>query len=140
MARLQQTTGVKERVYQQAVTFFSTNESVLAALNASFTGLAGLHESTQALNNMKSGVEKSLETLAEVGTKVQMEGIKAGYGPTIRAEPVKKLVDAVIDFQTQSMDAIKQLRQESTQNAEQIAKAVEEGQKRYAALLQKASS
>ena len=44
MARLNQTTNVKERVYAQAVSFFSTNNSVLTALKASFTELVGLHE------------------------------------------------------------------------------------------------
>ena len=44
MARLMQTTSAKERVYGQAVTFFSTNDSVLTALKASFTGMFGLHE------------------------------------------------------------------------------------------------
>ncbi|MCI0736152.1 MAG: cell surface protein, partial [Beijerinckiaceae bacterium] len=35
MARLNQTTNAKERVYAQAVSFFSTNDSVLTALKAS---------------------------------------------------------------------------------------------------------
>ena len=39
MARLMQTTNAKERVYQQAVSFFSTNDSVFTALKASFTGM-----------------------------------------------------------------------------------------------------
>ncbi len=99
MARLMQTTSAKERVYQQAVSFFSTNESVLTALKASFTGLFGLHESTQTLNQMKEGVSKSIEVLAEIGGKVQEEALKAGYGPTIRADAVKKLVDSVVTFQ-----------------------------------------
>jgi len=55
MARLRQTTSVKERVYAQAITFFSTNESVLTALKASFTGLSGLHEATRTLDSMKKG-------------------------------------------------------------------------------------
>ncbi len=50
MARLMQTTNAKERVYQQSISFFSTNETVLTALSASFTGLFGLHESTETLN------------------------------------------------------------------------------------------
>ena len=58
MARLMQTTNAKERVYQQAVSFFSTNETVLTALKASFTGMFGLHESTETLNAMKEGVSK----------------------------------------------------------------------------------
>ena len=58
MARLQQTTNAKERVYQQAISFFGTNETVLTALSASFTGLHGLHESTQTLNAMKEGVSQ----------------------------------------------------------------------------------
>src|SRR6185503_11001716 len=92
MARLMQTTNAKERVYQQSVSFFSTNETVFTALSASFTGLFGLHESTETLNAMKEGVSKSLETLSEIGGKVQEEAIKAGYGPTIRSDAVKKLV------------------------------------------------
>src|SRR5512132_2554458 len=98
MARLMQTTSAKERVYQQSVSFFSTNESVLTALSASFTGMHGLHESTQTLEKMKAGLNQSLETLSEIGGKVQEEALKAGYGPTIRAESVKKLVDSVVNY------------------------------------------
>ncbi len=93
MTRLLQTTNAKERVYQQAITFFSTNEAVLTALKASFTGLFGLHESTATLEAMKKGVSDSLETIGEIGNKVQEAAVKAGYGPTVRAEAVKKLVE-----------------------------------------------
>ena len=41
------------------------DDSVLTALKASFTGMFGLHESTQTLNTMKEGVSKSIEVLAE---------------------------------------------------------------------------
>jgi len=61
MARLNQTTSAKERVYKQAITFFGTNESVLTALTASFSGLFGLHESTKTLEAMKDGVSKNLK-------------------------------------------------------------------------------
>ena len=71
MARLMQTTNAKERVYAQSVSFFSTNDSVLTALKASFTGLFGLHELTKALDAMKEGVSKSIEILADVGGKVR---------------------------------------------------------------------
>src|SRR5690606_3579467 len=98
MARLMQTTQAKERVYQQSISFFSTNETVFTALSASFTGLFGLHESTETLNAMKEGMSQSLETLADIGGKVQEEALKAGYGPTIRADAVKKLVDSVVNF------------------------------------------
>jgi len=134
MARLMQTTNAKERVYQQAVSFFSTNESVLTALKASFTGLFGLHEATQTLNQMKEGVSRSLETLAEIGGKVQEEALKAGYGPTIRADAVKKLVDSVVNFQTRSIDIIAEMRELSTRNSAEIRDAVEDGKKRIARL------
>jgi hypothetical protein len=58
MARLHQTTNAKERLYQQAVSFFSTNETVLTALTASFTGMFGLGESTATVNAMKDGVSR----------------------------------------------------------------------------------
>jgi hypothetical protein len=136
MARLQQTTNAKERVYQQAISFFGTNETVLTALSASFTGLHGLHESTQTLNAMKEGVSQSLEDLADIGGKVQEEALKAGYGPTIRAESVKRLVDSVINFQTRSREIIQEMRQLSTQNATEIRAAVEQGRERLARLVE----
>jgi hypothetical protein len=137
MARLKQTTSAKERVYKQAVAFFGTNETVLTALSASFTGLFGLHESTRTLDAMKEGVSDSLEDLGEIGGKVQEEALKAGYGPTIRAESVKKLVQAVADYQERSHDIIDEMRTLSTRNSEEIRDAVEEGKKRMAKLEQR---
>lgn len=134
MARLQQTTSSKERVYAQSITFFSTNESVLTALKASFTGLAGLHESTRTLDEMKKGVEKSLETISEMGDKIQEDALRAGYGPTIRADSVKKLVDSVTGFQTRSREIIEEMRALSTKNSREIAEAVEDGKRRLARL------
>lgn len=136
MARLMQTTSAKERVYQQSVSFFSTNESVLTALSASFTGMHGLHESTQTLNKMKEGLNQSLETLSEIGGKIQEEALKAGYGPTIRAQSVKKLVDSVVNYQQRSYEIIDEMRKLSTQNAHEIRDAVEEGKRRMTRLVQ----
>ena len=130
MARLMQTTNAKERVYQQSISFFSTNETVFTALSASFTGLFGLHESTETLNAMKEGMSKSLETLAEIGGKVQEEALKAGYGPTIRADAVKALVDSVVSFQEHSRVIINEMRQQATRNSAEIRDAVEDGKQR----------
>lgn len=134
MARLHQTTNAKERLYQQAVSFFSTNETVLTALTASFTGMFGLGEATATVNAMKDGVNQSLEVLADIGGKVQEAAVKAGYGPTIRAESLKKLVDSVVSYQTHSRDIIEEMRKESTRNADEIRDAVEDGKRRMARL------
>ena len=134
MARLVQTTNAKERVYAQSVSFFGTNDSVLTALSASFTGLHGLHESTQTLNAMKEGINRSLEALAEVGGKVQEEALRAGYGPTIQAESIKKLVDSVVSYQEHSREIISEMRELSTRNAEEVRAAVEGGKRKIAAL------
>jgi len=134
MARLVQTTDVKERVYSQSVSFFGTNETVFTALNASFTSLQGLHESTQTLEAMKEGINESLETLAEVGDKVQEDALRAGYGPTIKAESVKKLLDSVINFQEKSRSLITEMRELSTRNEQEISQAVEDGKRRMVQL------
>jgi len=134
MARLMQTTSAKERVYAQSVSFFSTNESVLTALKASFTGLQGLHESTQTLEAMKEGVAKSLETLSDIGGQVQEAAVRAGYGPTIRADAVKRLVDSVTTFQERSREIIAEMRVLSTKNSAEIRDAVEEGKRKLARL------
>jgi hypothetical protein len=134
MARLVQTTGAKERVYAQAVSFFGTNETVLTALKASFTGLHGLHESTATLEAMKEGVSRGLETLSEVGGKVQEAALRSGYGPTVRADAVKKLVDSVVTFQERSRAIIEEMRAAATRNAEEIRSAVEDGKRRMSQL------
>jgi hypothetical protein len=134
MARLMQTTQAKERVYQQAISFFSTNETVFTALSASFTGLFGLHESTETLNAMKEGMSKSLETLSEIGDRVGEAAVKAGYGPTIRADAVKKLVDSVVTFQEKSRVIINEMRVAATKNSAEIRDAVEDGKRRLAQL------
>ncbi len=140
MARLMQTTGAKDRVYKQAIMFFGTNEVVLTALSASFTGLFGLHESTQALEAMKEGISKGLEDLGEIGTKVQEAALRAGYGPTIRAESVQKLVDSVVNFQERSAEIITEMRALSTQNAQEIRDAVEDGKQRMARVIERGNS
>ncbi len=134
MARLTQTTTAKERIYAQSISFFSTNDTVLTALKASFTGMFGLHESTATLNAMKEGVSKSLETLSEIGDKVQEAAVRAGYGPTVRADAVKKLVDSVVNFQEKSFLIIEEMRVASTKNSAEIRDAVEDGKRRMARL------
>lgn len=136
MTRLLQTTSAKERVYKQSIMFFGTNETVLTALSASFTGLFGLHESTQALESMKEGMSKSLEDLGDIGGKVQEAAIRAGYGPTIRADAVRSLVESVVNFQARSRDIIEEMRVLATKNAEEIRESVEDGKQRLAKLIQ----
>ncbi|MCF6329387.1 MAG: cell surface protein [Henriciella sp.] len=136
MARLVQTTTAKERVYAQSVSFFSTNEVVLTALTASFTGMHGLHESTQTLEAMKKGVNQSLEVLAEIGGEVQEAAVRAGYGPTVSAASVKMLVDSVVSYQERAQLIIEEMRIASTKNSEEIREAVEDGKRRLTKLVQ----
>jgi hypothetical protein len=84
---------------------------------------------------MKEGLSKSLETLSEIGDKVQTEAVKAGYGPTIRADAVKKLVDSVVSFQENSQRIIHEMRTLATQNSAEIRDAVEDGKRRIAKLV-----
>ena len=140
MTRLVQTTNAKERIYAQSVSFFGTNETVLTALTATFTGMHGLHESTQTLEAMKKGIEQSLETLSEIGGKVQEEAVKAGYGPTVSAAAVKRLVDSVVAYQERSQQIIQEMRTLSTENSKEIREAVEDGKRRLAKLVEEGAS
>lgn len=83
---------------------------------------------------MKEGVSKSLETLAEIGDQVQDAALKAGYGPTVRADAVKMLVDSVVNFQERSHEIIAEMRKLSTENSNEIRDAVEDGKRRLARL------
>ncbi len=140
MARLVQITNAKERIYAQSVSFFGTNEVVLTALSATFTGMFGLHESTQTLESMKKGIDQSLETLSEIGGKVQEAALKAGYGPTISAAAVKRLVDSVVSYQERSITIIAEMRKLATQNSAEIRDAVEDGKQRMAHLIEQGAA
>ena len=61
--------------------------------------------------------------------------MRSGYGPTIRADAVKKLVDSVVNFQERSLEIIAEMRKLSTQNSAEIRDAVEDGKKRIARLV-----
>ncbi len=139
MARIQQITDCKQRVYRQAVTFFGTNETVFTALSASFTGMHGLHEGTETLEAMRDGINKSLEVLGELGTEIQERALRAGYGPNLKAASVAKLVDAVTDFQARSIEIIDEMRELSAANEREVTAATEAGKRRMVALQQRAA-
>jgi hypothetical protein len=61
--------------------------------------------------------------------------VRSGYGPTIRADAVKKLVDSVINFQERSTEIIAEMRKLATQNSAEIRDAVEDGKKRMSRLI-----
>jgi hypothetical protein len=65
---------------------------------------------------------------------VQKAALEAGYGPTIRADAVKRLVDSVVSYQEQSRQIIAEMRRQSTRNAEEIREAVEDGKRQLARL------
>ncbi len=131
IAKLKQTHDVKERVYRRSVTFFTTNEHVFTILGTVYTSQHGLHEVTQATEAMKDGVNKGLEDVADLGRELERAALKAGYGSTINPESVQKLVDAISDFQIESLQMIAQLRKESDESTKAIRKSVEEGKKKY---------
>lgn len=131
ITKLKQTHDVKDRVYRRSVTFFTTNEHVFTILGTVYTSQYGLHEATQAQEAMKEGVNKGLEDVAELGRELEKAAIKAGYGSTIRPESVEKLVQAISDYQIESLNMITELRKESEESSKAIRKAVEDGKRRY---------
>ena len=139
-ARIQQTTSVKERVYQQSVSFFSTNEIVFTALSASITSLTGLSESTKTLEAMKNGMNKGIESIASAGNKQLEESLRAGYSSTIKADSLRALVDAIVNYQKSSQQLIAELRNESIDNAKEIDRIVEDGKQRFNNIILKANN
>lgn len=131
ISKLKQTHDVKERVYRRAVTFFTTNEHVFTIMGTVYTSQHGLHEVTQATEAMKDGVNKGLEDVAELGRELERAALKAGYGSTVNPESVQKLVDAISDFQIESLSMITELRKESEESTKEIRRVVEKGKKKY---------
>jgi hypothetical protein len=131
VAKLKQTHDVKDQVYRRSVTFFTTNEHVFTILGAVYTSQHGLHEATQAHEQMKKGVNKGLEDVADLGRDLERAAMKAGYGSTIDPKSVEKLVQAITDYQVDSLKLVAELRKESEQNAREIRRVVENGKQRF---------
>lgn len=137
ITKLKQTHDVKDQVYRRAVTFFTTNEHVFTILGTVYTSQQGLHEAAASTEALKEGVNKSLEDVADLGRELERAALKAGYGSTISPESLEKLVQAISDYQVESLKMIAELRQESEQNAREIRRVVEAGKKRYQETLAK---
>jgi hypothetical protein len=131
ITKLKQTHDVKDRVYRRSVTFFTTNEHVFTVLGTVYTSQHGLHEATQAQEAMKEGINKGIEDVSELGRDLERAAIKAGYGSTLKPASVEKLVNAISDYQVESLNMIAELRKESEQSAREIRRVVEEGKKKY---------
>lgn len=140
IAKLKQTHDVKDRVYRKSVAFFATNEHVFTTMDAVYTSQHGLNEATQTLEGMKDGANKGLEDIAELGRNLERAALKAGYGSTLNPQSVQKLVDAIVSYQVESKEMIKQLRDDSEKSAKEIERIVEDGKQRYRQAAYKFSS
>lgn len=137
-ARLQQNIAMKRRIYEQSVAFFATNETVFTGLSAAFTSTQGLSESTKALEELKNGVNQSLEVLADLGNTQLEASARAGYGKTIEASSVARLAEAIIEYQSSMNTLVTQLREEATANANEIESATNSAKTRFVELVNKA--
>ncbi|WP_034302968.1 hypothetical protein [Herbaspirillum sp. RV1423] len=133
--RVRQQMEVKGRVVERSASFFSTNETVMSGLAVAFTGNAGLAEATNALEAMKDGINKGLDALATTGQTQLEAGLKAGYGASLDPQAVQRFVNSVVDYQENSRKLIAQARKEATEATEAIDAAVEDGKKRFAAII-----
>jgi uncharacterized phage infection (PIP) family protein YhgE len=140
VAKLKQTHDIKDQVLRRSVAFFTTNEHVFTTLDAVYTSQLGLHETTQTLEAMKTGANKGLESVAELGVELERSALKAGYGSVYSPQSVQKLVDAVVSYQEESRQMINQFRGESTQNAIEIARIVDDGKRRASEAISKYDS
>lgn len=138
-ARINQVHVIKERQYQRMVSFFSTNEVVLTGLAVSFTSNSGLAEATHTLNATTDGISQGLEALAGSGNQQLEAAVKASYGSTIKVDSVRALADATLSFQTDMLGLTETYRTESSNASRDIADAVEESKRKFAALLSKAA-
>jgi hypothetical protein len=134
-ARIQQNVSMKEQVQQRSVVFFSTNELVFTGLATAFTSTQGLAESTLALEQMKAGVNNSIEDLAKHGTKQLESSTKAAYGATINVSSIKALADSIVEYQSSLSGLISDLRQEATATAIEIERETNQAKTKYALLM-----
>jgi hypothetical protein len=137
-ASIKQGNNLKARMYEQAVAFFGTSDIVLTGLAVKFTQNHGMAEAAATSQAMTDGIGKALDHLSEVSGQNMEAALRAGYGPSIRAENLVRFIEHTVDFQEKQMAMIADLRQETTANTDRAAEAGEEGKRRFAALLTRA--
>lgn len=135
MARLRQTLEVHTRVHSKGAMFFGTNEVTLTSVSATIASQASLAESIGAIEALEDGTNKAIDFVADHGNALLKRGVRAGYGPTVKAESVRKLVDAVVNFTTDIGRDIEEMQALSAQNSREIGEAVESGKRRYQNLM-----
>ena len=138
-ARISQVHMVKERQYQRMVSFFSTNEIVLTSLAVSFTANQGMAEATHTLNATTEGISKGLEALGASSQQQLNDALKASYGSTLRVDSVRALAQATLAFQSDMKTLTDNYRTEASNASRDIAIAVEDAKRAFAALLTKAA-
>jgi len=82
---------------------------------------------------------KGLEALGSTGNQQLEAAVKASYGSTIKVDSVRALADATLSFQTDMHGLTETYRVESSNASRDIADAVEESKRKFAALLSKAA-
>ena len=134
IARLRQTTSAKECVDRQAITFFGTNETGANGADRFFYRTARFARKHADPRGDEGESQQESGRLGGDWWQVQEAAVRARYGPTIRFEAVKKLVDSVTAYQERSREIIQEMRVLSTKNAEEIRVAVEDRKQRLALL------
>ncbi|MDW9481696.1 cell surface protein [Sinorhizobium meliloti] len=130
--RYNQAHKVLDRLHQKAVIFFDTQRPVMTAMKATYTGLLHVNEMSKTQVAMQDGMNRSLETLASLGSKVLTDGVRVAHGPTIKSSSVKMLVDATVAFQEEVGNSVRESRELATVEAATIRNHVEDGKQRQA--------
>ena len=137
ITRLAQATEAKDRVQRQMQSFFSSSQTVMAGLATTLTATQGLNEAVRTLDALKDGTNRSMEALADLNSSVQKKALQSGYTSGIDAAPIQKLLTAIIDYQTESREIIREAREQSAKNAVEVRQIVEEGRKNLINLVQR---
>ena len=79
-------------------------------------------------------------TTVENEPLLELVGLRAGYGPTVSAVAVQKLVDSVVNYQDRSREIIGEMRESATRNSEEIRRSVEDAKQRMTRLAQQGAA
>lgn len=130
--KLAQTHQSEQRLYSKSVAFYSTQESVLSLLSATYVAKFGEYAQAETINRMNEGINEALKDQAVFSKAGQEKILQAGYGSTVKAETLKIFVDALVEHEETSRPIIERLRAESAQNSIESSRILNEGKQRIA--------
>jgi len=133
--KIQQNVDVIYELYTTAITWHDTNSQNITLFAADHAGKRTVHEQTQAIEAMKAGIKKTMETSATYGNEILKKGLETAGAPMISVEAMKVFYDSILQFQKDQMEISTRQRKANIEATAAIRDLSNNAKKEYVSMV-----